>query len=53
MDVGSSNGPGGTYLSRFNGCKCGHGTEAFNYGRSSEGSKSWNAFPGDGAVKAS
>ena len=37
----------GTYRSRFDGCKCGCGIEAFNYGRSSEGAKSWDAVSDD------
>jgi hypothetical protein len=47
VDVGSNRPAGGTYRRRFDGCKCGYGIETLNYGRSSEGSKSWNAFPDD------
>jgi hypothetical protein len=47
VDDGSNRAPNGTHRRRFDGCKCGYGTKTFNYGRSGEGSKSWNAFPDD------
>jgi hypothetical protein len=56
VDAGSNRGPSDTYRRRFNGCKCGCGIEAFNYGRSSKGAKSWDAFSdnrgGQTSVKA-
>jgi hypothetical protein len=52
VDVGSNRAPGGAYRSRFDGCKCGEGIKAFNHGRSGEGTKSWNAFPGDRGGRA-
>jgi hypothetical protein len=47
VDVGSNRGLGCTHRSRFDGGKRGRGIEAFNYGRSSEGTKYWDAFSDD------
>jgi hypothetical protein len=53
VDVGSSRATIGTYCRRVDGCKRGCGIETFDYGRSGEGSKSWNALSdsGDGLMR--